>query len=81
VPNFNRNEQKFFANNNWSNNRWNNTAMVAFRDCSRKMTRLTDGSFNRAQPAAQHAPNLMQLRFQFQILFIRYAFTIFSQPD
>jgi hypothetical protein len=34
VPNFNRNERKFYVNSNWADNRWNNTAMVAFRDCS-----------------------------------------------
>ena len=34
LPWFNRNEQNFNANYNWQNNRFHNTSLVGFRDCS-----------------------------------------------
>jgi hypothetical protein len=34
LPNFNRNDRKVYVNDNWDDNQWYDTAMVAFRDCS-----------------------------------------------
>lgn len=34
VPNFGHDSDEVFVNDNWADNRWNDNAVVAFRDCS-----------------------------------------------
>ena len=34
VPNFERDSDEAYVNDNWSDNRWNDYSVVRFRDCS-----------------------------------------------
>lgn len=82
LPNFNRNDRKLNVNHNWADNQWNNTAMVRFRDYS-----LMRGSYGpsyylkRLYPAAQHFASLINGSFQINILLVRKALTVLSQPN
>ena len=35
LPNFNFDDGKAYVNDNWDDNTWYKTAIVAFRDCSK----------------------------------------------
>lgn len=34
VPNFERDSDEAYVNDNWADNRWNDNSVVRFRDCS-----------------------------------------------
>ncbi len=34
VPDFGRDSDEAYVNDNWTDNRWNDNSVVAFRDCS-----------------------------------------------
>ena len=34
VPNFKRDSDEAYVNDNWADNRWNDNSVVVFRDCS-----------------------------------------------
>jgi hypothetical protein len=38
VPNFERDSDEAYVNDNWADNRWNDNSVVRFRDCSIKIS-------------------------------------------
>lgn len=38
VPNFKRDSDEAYVNDNWADNRWNDNSVVGFRDCSIKIS-------------------------------------------